>query len=83
MSAVPPLGYSSWTRYTEDSYAAAQHVALHVGRLQRHFGRLPVVYFHDYLADGLTTLDGAYEAVFGSIASTGYHGFLRAGILTP
>lgn len=72
MSVVPPLGYSSWTRYAADSYATAQHLAMHVGRLQRHFGRLPVIYFHDYLADGDTTLDGAYEAVFGSIAQGSY-----------
>lgn len=72
MSIVPPMGNTRWTRYAPDTDTVAEHLALHVGRLHSPLGDIPVVYFHDYLADGLTTLDGAYDGVFSAVTSVSY-----------
>lgn len=72
MSIIPPMGNTRWTRYTPDTSAVGEHLAMHVGRLHAPFGDIPVLYFHDHLADGTTTLDGAYDGVFSAVTSTSY-----------
>lgn len=72
MSITPPLGFTRWTRYTDDSFAVGEQLALHVGRLHRPQERVPVLFFHDYQHDARTTLDGAFDGVFSAHTSTSY-----------
>jgi len=72
VNVVPPLGFTRWTRYTGDSFVVGEQLALHVERLQRPQGRLPILFFHDYLHDAVTDLDGAFDGVFSAATSPGY-----------
>jgi len=72
VSVVPPLGNTRWTRYTPDSSAVGEQVALHVGRVHAPQGDIPVLFFHDYQATAVDTLDGGWDGLFSAITSTSY-----------
>lgn len=72
MSVVPPLGSSRWTRYSADSSATGEAVALHVGRAHAPGGDIPVLYFHAYQGTAEGTLTGSFSSLFTAVTSTSY-----------
>lgn len=67
----PYRGYSSWSRFTPDSFVAGEQASIYTGRLQRSDGQVPVVYFHGYQTDPLGMQDDAWQPLFNGFAGTG------------
>jgi hypothetical protein len=72
MSIVPPLGDTSWSRFTPDSYVAGEQQSLYVGRLHNSSGQTPVLFCHGYQGDPATMQSSDWQPLFTAYAAAGH-----------
>jgi hypothetical protein len=72
VSIVPPLGDTSYSRFTPDSFIVGEQASIYTGRLLRPEGRVPVIYFHGAGQDPRILQDKEWQPLFNAYARSGH-----------